>query len=89
LGSRAEKSEQRVEIFLDWAGGGDEFEVFAHRLIRREAGDQDLGDLAPRDDAVAGISGLVYVALQQDEPVLVRTFIVEPAGPDDFVIKSE
>jgi hypothetical protein len=89
LGIRVERSEQRVEIFLGRAGDGDEFEIFAHRSIRREAGDQDLGDLAPRNDAVAEISGMAFGAPQQDKPVLVRTVIVEPAGPEDFVIKSE
>jgi hypothetical protein len=34
-------------------------------------GNQDLGDLARSDDAVAGIAGMAAIALEQDEPMLV------------------
>jgi hypothetical protein len=57
-----------------------ELEGLAQRLVRVEAADQDLGDLASRDDTVAGIAGLAAVTLEEDEPVLVRTVVVEPAG---------
>ena len=47
--------------------------------------DQDLGDLPSRDDTVAGIPGMACITLEKDEPVLVRTVVVEPAWSHDRV----
>ena len=68
--------------------GGDEFEAFAQRLVRRQAGDQDLGDLAARDDPVTGIAGMTAIALEEHKPMLVWLVVVEPAGSHDRVRQS-
>ena len=65
--------------------GGDEFEAFAQRPIRRQAGDQYLGDLLTRDDPVAGVAGVTSIALEEHESMLVRLVVVEPAGSHDRV----
>ena len=65
--------------------GRDQLERLPIRLRRGEAPHQDLRDLASRDDAVARIAGVALVALQQDEAVLGRGVVVEPAGPHDRV----
>ncbi len=50
--------------------------------------DKDLGDLAPSNDATAGIACLACVALQEYKLVLVRTVIVKPTGPHNGVWQS-
>ena len=82
---RIKRSEQRIEIALCWAGGSDEFEGLAQRTIGPEAADENLSDLTSRNDAVTGIACVAFVALEEDEPVLIRTIVVEPAGSDDRV----
>jgi hypothetical protein len=54
-------------------------------VIGDEAVDQDLSDLSTRDDTVARIAGLMRIALQQREPVLIGTIVVEPAGAHDLI----
>ena len=82
---RIEASEQSVEVAGRRTGLGDKFERLARCLVGAEAVDQHLCDLAARDDPVAGIAGVPPVALQKDEPVLVRSVVVEPAGTHDRV----
>lgn len=64
---------------ISGALGGDQFEAFAQRPIRRQAGDQDLGELATRDDAVAGIAGVAAIPLKEYESMLVWRVVVKPA----------
>src|SRR5271165_1460821 len=46
---------------------------------------QDFGDLPARDGAIARIAGLASIALEEDEAVLVRAVVVEPAWAHDRV----
>lgn len=47
------------------------FEAVAQRPVRGQAGDQDLSELATRDDSVAGVAGVAAIPLQKHEPMLV------------------
>ena len=82
---RIEPSELRIKVVLRLASGGDEFEAFAQRPIRCQAGDQDLGDLATRDDAVTGVADVAPIPLQEHESMLVWLVVIEPAGSHDRV----
>ena len=53
---------------LGWA---TKFEAFAQRPVRGQAGDQDLSELAARDDSVAGVAGVAAIPLQKHELMLV------------------
>jgi hypothetical protein len=66
-----EPRELGVEVVWRRALGGDEFEAFAQRPVRGQAGDQDLSELATRDDSVAGVAGVAAIPLQKHEPMLV------------------
>ena len=68
---RIEPSELGIQVVWRRAFGGDEFEAFAQRRLKCQAGDQDLGDLATRNDPVAGIAGLAAITLKQYESMLV------------------
>src|SRR5271165_6644018 len=83
-----ESGEQSIEILLCQTFDGDEFEGLAQRVIRDEAADQNLRDLAARYDTIAGVPCLTCIALQQDEPVLVGAVVIEPAGAHDCVRQS-
>ena len=60
-----------IEVVLGRTLGGDELEAFAQCSIGRQAGDQDLGDLAARDNPVAGIASVAAIALEECQSVLV------------------
>jgi len=49
------------------AFGCNKFECLTHCVIRLKVVDQDLGDLASCNYAIAGIAGLARVALQEDK----------------------
>jgi hypothetical protein len=59
------------------------FEGLSDCTITDEAVDQNLGNLAPRDDTVARVTCLALIALEEHEPMLVGTIVVEPAGTHD------
>src|SRR5712691_6843671 len=80
-----EPSELRIKVGLRLTLSGDEFETFAQRSIRRQTGDQDLGELATRDDPVAGVAGMPAIALEQYESMFVWLVVVEPARSHDRV----
>ena len=50
--------------------------------------DKNFGDLTARNCAIAGITGLARIALHENEPMLVRAVVVEPAGAHDCVWQS-
>src|SRR5208283_76680 len=85
---RIERGEQRVEVIRCWPGSRDQLEGLAQGVIGAEAADQDIGDLASRNYAIARIACLACIALQEDKPVLVRTVVIEPAGTHDRVRQS-
>lgn len=68
---RIEPAELGIKVVLRVATGGDEFEALAPRPVGRQAGNQDLRDLAARDDPVAGITSLTAIPLKEDESMLV------------------
>eukprot|EP00981_Chlorochromonas_danica_P005378 scaffold1091_cov164-Ochromonas_danica.AAC.1 len=83
-----QRPEQGVQIGLRRPLLRDQFEGLGLRRIRRQAGDEYLGYLRPRDHAIAGVAGMPRVALQQRQPVLVGFVVVEPAGPHDRIGSS-
>ena len=64
--------EQRGEVVLRRAGGRDKLESLAQGVIRNETADENLCNLASRDDSIAGIAGLARIALQEDKPDVAR-----------------
>jgi hypothetical protein len=66
-----ERGKQRIEAVLGRAGGRDQLEGFARRVIRCETVDKYFGNLTSRNSTIAGVACLTRIALKQSKPVLV------------------
>jgi hypothetical protein len=87
-GSVASGANSASKSFWRQSLGRNQLEGLAQRLLRVQALDQHLGDLAPRHDAIARIARMAPVALEEDETMFVRAVVVEPAGTHDRVRKT-
>jgi hypothetical protein len=62
-----EGSEQSIEIFLCRTLGCNQLKGLPQCLIGGQTADQNFGNLAPCNDAVAGVSCLASIALQEEK----------------------